>query len=83
MRGFDVRNRLSAISVPAIVLHGPRDVYFSLAVARELAGLLPQAELRVVPGAAHTLPLTHGAEVVRAVRDLLRTGEGGTGKGER
>jgi pimeloyl-ACP methyl ester carboxylesterase len=82
MRGFDVRDRLSAISVPAIVLHGPRDVYFSLEVAGELAGLLPRAELRVVPGAAHTLPLTHGPEVVRAVRDLLRTGEGGTGKGE-
>lgn len=74
MRGFDVRSRLSAISAPAIVLHGGRDVYFSLEVAGELAELLPRAELRVIPGAAHTLPLTHGPEVVRAVRDLLDRG---------
>jgi pimeloyl-ACP methyl ester carboxylesterase len=82
MRGFDVRNRLSGLSVPAIVLHGARDVYFPLEAARELARLLPRAQLRVVPAAAHTLPLTHGPEVVRAVRDLLRTGEGGTEKGD-
>jgi pimeloyl-ACP methyl ester carboxylesterase len=82
MHGFDVRQRLSAISVPTIVLHGPRDVYFSLEAARQLSTSLPRAELRVVPGAAHTLPLTHGSEVVRAVRDLLQTGEGGTEKGE-
>lgn len=82
MRGFDVRHRLSAISAPAIVLHGPRDVYFSLELARELTALLPRGELRVVPGAAHTLPLTHGQAVVQAVRDLLRTGEGGPEKGD-
>jgi pimeloyl-ACP methyl ester carboxylesterase len=71
MRGFDVRERLGAITAPAIVLHGSRDVYFSLQVARDLARRLPRGELRVVRGAAHTLPLTHGHEVVRAVRDLL------------
>ena len=74
MAGFDVRERLPAITAPAIVLHGPRDVFFPLEVARDLARRLPRAELRIVPGAAHALPLTHGAELVRAVRDLLSGG---------
>ena len=68
MDGFDVRDRLAAVTVPTIILHGTRDVYFAVDVARDLAGRLPRAELRVIPGAAHMLPLTHGDEVVRAVR---------------
>lgn len=72
MEGFDVRDRLPAITVPTIVLHGPRDSFFPLKVARDLAHRLPRGELRVVPGAAHALPLTHGEAVVQAVRDLLR-----------
>lgn len=71
MEGFDVRDRLPSITVPTIVLHGPRDSFFPLAVARDVARRLPRAELRVVAGAAHSLPLTHGQDVVRAVRDLL------------
>ncbi|MBI2074019.1 MAG: alpha/beta hydrolase [Gemmatimonadetes bacterium] len=71
MQGFDVRDRLPAITVPTIVLHGPRDSFFPVEVARDLARRLPRAELRVVPGAAHALPLTHGHEVVRAVGDLI------------
>ncbi len=70
MEGFDVRDRIGAITVPTIVLHGTRDVYFPLAVARDLARRVPHADLRVVPGAAHTLPLTHGSEVVAAVRSV-------------
>lgn len=86
MEGFDVRDRLPAITVPTIVLHGPRDSFFPLGVAKDVARRLPHGELRVVPGAAHALPLTHGEQVVQAVGDLLRRegpkGEGGTGKGE-
>jgi len=72
MQGFDVRARLGEIPVPAIVLHGSRDCYFSEASARELANGLPRGELRVIEGAGHVLPLTHGEAVQGAVRDLLR-----------
>jgi pimeloyl-ACP methyl ester carboxylesterase len=54
------------------VLHGDRDTLFAVAEARRLAAGLPNAELRVVAGAAHALPLTHGAAVVSAVHELLR-----------
>jgi len=70
MRGFDVRSRLDDVNILTIVLHGPRDSFFTHDVAHDLADGMPNAELRVVPGAAHLLPLTHGREVVNALDDL-------------
>jgi pimeloyl-ACP methyl ester carboxylesterase len=70
MQGFDVRDRLGAMCVPTIVLHGSRDSFFAVDVARDLARRLPRGKLRLVPGAAHMLPLTHGQEVVAAVRSV-------------
>jgi pimeloyl-ACP methyl ester carboxylesterase len=52
------------------VLHGTRDTYFRTPVAEDLAARLPRAELRMVDGARHVLPLTHPDAVQRAVRDL-------------
>jgi pimeloyl-ACP methyl ester carboxylesterase len=72
MRGFDVRRRLGEIDVPTLVLHGERDCYFTEANAAGLAAGLPRGALRVIPGAGHVLPLTHGDVVRRAVHDLLR-----------
>jgi pimeloyl-ACP methyl ester carboxylesterase len=71
MDGFDVRRRLHQIRLPTIVLHGTRDRLFPLSAARVLAAGLPRAELRIVEGAGHVLPLTHGDAVLTAVRDLL------------
>jgi pimeloyl-ACP methyl ester carboxylesterase len=69
--GFDCRGRLASFPYRTIVLHGDRDSLFPTAVADDLVALLPNAELRIVPGAAHALPLTHGEHVLRAVDDLL------------
>jgi pimeloyl-ACP methyl ester carboxylesterase len=69
VRGFDVRDRLGKIAVPTIILHGTRDSLFAVDEAERLAAGLPSAELRIVDGAGHGLPLTHGGEVVRAVGD--------------
>lgn len=71
MDGFDVREQLGKLHVPAVILHGTRDAFFPLSVGEDLARRLPRAELRPVPGAAHVLPLTHPDAVARAVRDLL------------
>ena len=71
VRGFDVRDRLGEIAVPTIILHGTRDSLFAVDEAERLAAGLPSAELRIVDGAGHGLPLTHGAEVLRAVGDQV------------
>jgi len=70
LAGFDVRDRLAEIMVPTIVIHGTRDLLFAVDVAEDLAAGLPNADLRIVAGAGHALPLTHGKEVVRAVHEL-------------
>ena len=71
MDGFDVRNRLSEITAPTIILHGTEDSLFEVEDARALNRNLPNAELRVIDGAGHALPITHGDEVLQAVRDLV------------
>lgn len=71
MGGFDVRERLREITVPTMVLHGTEDSLFEVEDALLLNRNLPNAELRLIPGAGHALPVTHGSEVARAVHDLL------------
>jgi pimeloyl-ACP methyl ester carboxylesterase len=70
LAGFDVRNRLAEINVPVIVLHGDRDTLLPLDTARELSTAMQRAELRVVPGAGHALPLTHPDSVLHAINDM-------------
>jgi pimeloyl-ACP methyl ester carboxylesterase len=70
MAGFDVRQDLPRIAVQVIVLHGTADSLFPVDAARDLVRRLPQAELRLVEGAGHGLPLTHGERVREAVEEL-------------
>ena len=44
---------------------------FRTPVAEALARGLPEAELRLVRGARHVLPITHPEPVERAVADLI------------
>ncbi|HEX9705120.1 MAG TPA: hypothetical protein VGA20_07735, partial [Gemmatimonadales bacterium] len=67
---FDLRTEVRSLAVRTIVIHGTRDSLFALDAARALAATLPRCELRVVDGAAHVLPLTHGAVVEQAIGDL-------------
>lgn len=72
MRGFDVRQRLGEITAPTIVLHGTHDSLFGVEEGMSLSTLLPNAELRLVEGAGHSLPVLHGGAVAQAVTDVLR-----------
>lgn len=72
MRGFDVRQGLGNIAVPTVVLHGTHDSLFGVEEGTNLSTLLPNAELRIVEGAGHSLPVTHGGAVGQAVTDVLR-----------
>ena len=69
-RGFDIRDRLGALDVPTVVLHGTRDSLFRTESAHRLGEALPNADVRIVHGAAHLLPLTHPAWVRDAVASL-------------
>lgn len=62
--GFDVRDRLGEIDVPALVLVGTRDLLTPPASARKLVAGLPHSRPVVaLPGAGHMLMLERRAEV--------------------
>jgi 2-succinyl-6-hydroxy-2,4-cyclohexadiene-1-carboxylate synthase len=58
-------DRLGELAMPAVVIVGARDAKFR-ALAARMAGLLPHAELVVVPG-GHGLPLENPAAVAASI----------------
>ncbi|MFF4649858.1 alpha/beta fold hydrolase [Streptomyces sp. NPDC001380] len=65
------RDVLPAVSVPALVVVGEEDAITPVGDARAMAGALPDAELRIVPGAGHLTPLEAPDAFDDAVRALL------------
>lgn len=59
---------LSVIDVPVALWYGECDDVVSPTVGEELARVLPNARLEVVPGASHLLPLTHWSEILCSLR---------------
>jgi pimeloyl-ACP methyl ester carboxylesterase len=68
---FDLSGRLGEIQVPTLVLVGDEDKMTPERFAEGLAEGIPEAELVVIPGAGHMLPLEQPAEVARVVRGFL------------
>jgi pimeloyl-ACP methyl ester carboxylesterase len=62
MTGFtsDLRDQLRAIQVPALIVHGDRDIQAPLELCgQKTAQLVQRGTLRVYENAAHGLFLTH------------------------
>jgi pimeloyl-ACP methyl ester carboxylesterase len=70
----DARDRLGAIGVPALVLHGALDQLAPAAGAEELARRIPGAELRILPDVGHAVNLEAQREVHAALRALWAKG---------
>jgi pimeloyl-ACP methyl ester carboxylesterase len=69
-RDLDLSGDLAALPMPAVVVHGTQDPTRPVALARELADGLPDAELRVVE-AGHTPVHETPDEVAAAVLDVV------------
>ncbi|MBV9311517.1 MAG: helix-turn-helix transcriptional regulator, partial [Solirubrobacterales bacterium] len=67
----DVREDLPRVRAPALVVHREDDRAMRLSGAREVAGLLPRAELVTLPGDAHLPWHGDGDGVLRAVAPFL------------
>ena len=63
--------RPEAIEAPTLVLHGSDDHAVRVAVAEDLARRLPHAELVVVEGGSHMLPVTHPDLVASRVHSWM------------
>lgn len=67
---FDVMPVLSEIEVPALVICGDEDKLTPLRFSQYLADRLPNARLKVIPGAGHMVILEKPDEVVEAVQSF-------------
>lgn len=62
--------RLGELAMPVLLLTGAEDEKF-VAIARQMAGTIPHARLRIVPGAGHTVHLEQAAAFQAAVLSFL------------
>ncbi|WP_405786659.1 alpha/beta hydrolase [Streptomyces sp. NBC_00029] len=69
-RGWDVREALRSVTVPAVVLHGEGDKVIDIALAEVLAEVIPGARFERVPDAGHMLPLERPLLAVAAAMEL-------------
>jgi pimeloyl-ACP methyl ester carboxylesterase len=63
---------LARVTVPVLVMAGDDDV-IPLAHTAALFDGLPEAQLAIVPGASHGLPMEHPVEVVALIERFLRS----------
>ena len=67
----DTRARLGRLTVPTLVVHGEDDQLVPPAAGRELAELIPGAELRSLPGCGHVLTTDCEHEAAGAIVAFL------------
>jgi pimeloyl-ACP methyl ester carboxylesterase len=60
--------RLTALTMPVVLLHGDRSPAPMLRLVDALHALLPGSTRTLVPGANHMLPFTHAAAVIEAMK---------------
>lgn len=67
----DLRDRAATIETPTLLLHGGRDMLTPVGAARWLAERMPEARLKVLPGAAHAPFLSYPVEFTEIVTGFL------------
>jgi 3-oxoadipate enol-lactonase len=72
LAGFDVRDRLGAISAPTRVVAGSDDPVATVAGCEQLAAAVPGADLVVIDDASHIASVAQPKAFHRAVDDHLR-----------
>jgi len=67
-----LEHRLGEIGVPTLVLAGQRDWHLSSRHSVVLSEKIPGAELAIIPGVGHGLPIERPGEVVKLIRLFLK-----------
>jgi pimeloyl-ACP methyl ester carboxylesterase len=63
----DRRAKLKTIKVPTVVVHGTRDPIMSVEGGKDTATNIPGAELRLIPGMGHDLPIPLAQTIADAI----------------
>jgi pimeloyl-ACP methyl ester carboxylesterase len=66
---------VGAIRAPTVIVHGRKDRFVPVSVARQLAAAIPHASLREVPRVGHLLPQDRPEIIARAIAEVA-TGPG-------
>ncbi len=72
-----IRDELSDISVPALIIAGGADTSLPAAQSREMHALIPGSRLVELPGVGHSSPLQDPAAVTGAMTAFLRDQQAG------
>jgi 3-oxoadipate enol-lactonase len=70
---LDLRPDVARVKVPVLVLVGEHDEATPPPMSHELAGLLPHAQLKIIPGCAHVPQLQAPKVFLEAIGDFLAT----------
>jgi len=73
----DYSDELAGIDIPCLVIVGEHDAISPVVEMTSIAHRMPQAELRVIPGAGHMAPLENPAAVNEAIEAFLGRIDGG------
>lgn len=71
--GNNFRNLISAISNPTLIIWGKEDVAVPLTHAYEFQRLMRNAELKIFPECAHSVPLEKSGELREVIEKLVST----------
>jgi 3-oxoadipate enol-lactonase len=71
LAGLDLRSEVAGVKVPVLVLVGEHDEATPPPMSHELAGLLPQAELKIIAGCAHVPQLQAPRAFLDTIGDFL------------
>ena len=63
----DRRAKLKTIKVPAVVVHGSLDPFMPVEGGKDTAANIPGAELRIIPGMGHDLPIP----LIKTIADAI------------
>ena len=67
----DITERVRKITVPTLIVHGEADAAIPMDRAEAMQAAIPGSELVVVPGAGHSVSLTHPDQTNAAIERFL------------
>ena len=68
----DRRKRLRGVKVPTLVIHGADDPLVPVEGGKDTAAAIPGAQLKIIPGMGHDIPLALVDEIADAIAGIAR-----------
>jgi len=67
----DARGFLEEVRAPTLVIAAEHDTFTPMALAEEMAGAIPDAELEVIPEASHAAPVEQPDQIVERIEEFV------------